>query len=65
MKRLIGLAGDDVLGNDLHIHKVPEGKCWIEGDNRSNSRDSNEYGPVRIKSQLAHHDFLFSLSIKL
>jgi len=49
VKRLIGLAGDDVLGNDLHIHKVPEGKCWIEGDNRSNSRDSNEYGPVRIK----------------
>lgn len=48
IKRVIGLEGDTVTS---HAHspirvKVPEGHCWVEGDNWSNSVDSNKYGPI-------------------
>eukprot|EP00924_Labyrinthula_sp_SR-Ha-C_P002581 maker-scaffold_13-snap-gene-0.43-mRNA-1 protein AED:0.49 eAED:0.50 QI:0/0/0/0.75/0.66/0.5/4/0/141 len=27
---------------------VPAGRCWVEGDNGDNSKDSNSFGPVPI-----------------
>ena len=30
----------------LHHVKIPEGHCWVEGDNIRNSQDSNFFGPV-------------------
>ena len=50
IKRLIGLPGDWVsLPEKEEVRKIPEGHCWVEGDNCSVSRDSRAYGPVRNK----------------
>jgi hypothetical protein len=27
---------------------IPEGHCWVEGDNSMDSEDSNTFGPVRV-----------------
>lgn len=46
-----------ILKNDLGvmvkriIRKVGDGQYWVEGDNKAESTDSREYGPVR-KSQI-------------
>lgn len=33
-------------GYRLKIVHVPQGHCWVEGDNTRSSQDSNFYGPV-------------------
>ncbi|KAM3373590.1 hypothetical protein ACQJBY_020188 [Aegilops geniculata] len=51
IKRLIGLPGDWVSVPDKEeIRKIPEGHCWVEGDNGTASWDSRSYGPVRNTS---------------
>lgn len=53
VKRVIGLPGDYVLmgtpgitaGN---IIQVPEGHCWLVGDNLPASRDSRLLGPIPL-----------------
>ncbi|KAM3416470.1 hypothetical protein BST61_g8065 [Cercospora zeina] len=50
IKRVVGLPGDFVLMNtpgksDVMI-QVPEGHCWVAGDNVAYSSDSRHYGPV-------------------
>jgi inner membrane protease subunit 1 len=51
-KRIIGLAGDEILLSpdepDSRCVRVPKGHVWVEGDNRTASRDSRQYGPVPI-----------------
>jgi inner membrane protease subunit 2 len=48
VKRLIGMPGDWIsVPETAEIRKVPEGHCWLEGDNGSVSWDSRIYGPVR------------------
>lgn len=50
VKRLIAVGGDWVrpLGSRHDILRVPQGCCWVEGDNPRVSGDSNQFGPVRI-----------------
>lgn len=50
IKRVIGLEGDiiNTLNYKLPHVKVPEGHCWVEGDNASNSMDSNLFGPIAL-----------------
>lgn len=50
VKRVIGLEGDTVktIGYKNKYVKVPVGHCWLEGDNSSNSDDSNRTGPIPI-----------------
>ncbi|KAM3278457.1 hypothetical protein ACQJBY_045992 [Aegilops geniculata] len=49
IKRLIGLPGDWVsLPEKEEVRKIPEGHCWVEGDNGGVSRDSRAYGPVPL-----------------
>ena len=50
VKRVIALPGDRVrtsYGKGPYV-SVPEGRCWIEGDNSRNSNDSNNFGAVRV-----------------
>ncbi|KAB5563247.1 peptidase S24/S26A/S26B/S26C [Coniochaeta sp. 2T2.1] len=53
MKRVLGMPGDYVLvgspesGGDDMI-QVPQGHCWLVGDNLPTSRDSRTFGPVPL-----------------
>ncbi|ESO99427.1 hypothetical protein LOTGIDRAFT_231076 [Lottia gigantea] len=50
IKRLIALEGDLIKTKGYkktHI-RIPKGHCWVEGENRKYSIDSNSYGPVPI-----------------
>lgn len=53
IKRIIGMEGDYVMfntpgsGNDAMI-QVPEGHCWVAGDNLPYSRDSRHFGPMPL-----------------
>lgn len=54
VKRVTGMPGDYVSvgtpgeqGEDLMI-QIPEGHCWISGDNLPASRDSRHFGPLPL-----------------
>ncbi|KAK4992260.1 hypothetical protein LTR50_001240 [Elasticomyces elasticus] len=71
IKRLVGLPGDFVLrdspgAKEGVMIQVPQGHCWIVGDNLPLSRDSRMFGPIPLgliagkviaKSQLFGRDF--------
>jgi len=50
IKRVIGLPGDRI--ETLHYRQpvvtVPQGHCWVEGDNTACSYDSNYFGPIPL-----------------
>ncbi|KAJ0407916.1 hypothetical protein P43SY_009203 [Pythium insidiosum] len=49
VKRLVALEGDIIQGRDGHSIVIPQGKCWVEGDNNALSDDdSNKFGPVPL-----------------
>ncbi|MCJ1462601.1 hypothetical protein MMC07_001203 [Pseudocyphellaria aurata] len=61
IKRIVGMEGDFVLrgkpagvrgeeeeDEEPRMIQVPEGHCWLLGDNLPESRDSREYGPVPL-----------------
>lgn len=61
IKRVIGLAGDfvvrdmpvaveggELVGGRGVMVQVPEGHCWVEGDNLKYSRDSRMFGPLPL-----------------
>ncbi|KAL6146185.1 PREDICTED: mitochondrial inner membrane protease subunit 2 [Fragaria vesca subsp. vesca] len=49
IKRITGLPGD-WIGNrkSYDVVKVPEGHCWVEGDNSSSSMDSRTFGTIPL-----------------
>ncbi len=49
VKRVLALDHDVIRPADgrAGLATVPEGHCWVEGDNGRRSADSNSYGPVR------------------
>lgn len=59
-KRIIAVEGDLVYPLPFspyakeqglrqgHAVRVPAGACWVEGDERFHSKDSNEFGPVPL-----------------
>ncbi|KAH7419412.1 signal peptidase-like protein I [Cadophora sp. MPI-SDFR-AT-0126] len=50
IKRVVGLEGDcvvrDTPGMGDGMVMVPEGHCWVVGDNLPYSRDSRHFGPM-------------------
>ena len=50
IKRIVGLEGDvvETLRYRTRHVSVPEGHCWVEGDNHEKSIDSNDFGPVPL-----------------
>eukprot|EP00262_Sarcandra_glabra_P020160 TRINITY_DN7930_c0_g1_i1.p1 TRINITY_DN7930_c0_g1~~TRINITY_DN7930_c0_g1_i1.p1 ORF type:complete len:170 (+),score=11.20 TRINITY_DN7930_c0_g1_i1:201-710(+) len=49
MKRLIALPGDWIsIPQSFEIQKIPEGHCWVEGDNPACSLDSRYFGPIPL-----------------
>ena len=42
------LAGFYAERNRHQLKHVPQGQCWVEGDNADASRDSNAFGPVPL-----------------
>lgn len=49
VKRITALAGDWIRNpryNDAQ--RVPQGHCWVEGDNSDSSLDSRTYGPIPL-----------------
>jgi signal peptidase I len=53
VKRVIGIPGDEVTPRPSGLLKseamvVPVGHIWVEGDNESNSVDSNSFGVVPV-----------------
>ncbi|WCJ28073.1 Mitochondrial inner membrane protease subunit 1 [Euphorbia peplus] len=57
IKRIIGLPGDWIANQSGDVEQVPEGRCWVEGDNLLTSMDSRHFGPVPlglIKGRVTH-----------
>ncbi|AES93821.2 putative signal peptidase I [Medicago truncatula] len=49
IKRIIALPGEWFVNrHNQDVLKVPEGHCWVEGDNAASSTDSKSYGPVPL-----------------
>lgn len=50
IKRIIGLEGDEIrtIGYKYPLVKVPEGHCWVEGDNTGHTVDSNTFGAISL-----------------
>ncbi|KAJ4835052.1 hypothetical protein Tsubulata_012848 [Turnera subulata] len=48
IKRIIGLPGDWVGTNINDVVKIPDGCCWVEGDNVVSSKDSRTFGPIPL-----------------
>ncbi|GMY25485.1 mitochondrial inner membrane protease subunit 2 [Fagus crenata] len=49
IKRIIALPGDWIGTNTLYdVLKVPEGRCWVEGDNSASSMDSRSFGSIPL-----------------
>ncbi|XP_004511435.1 uncharacterized protein [Cicer arietinum] len=49
IKRIIALPGEWFVNRQSHdVLKIPEGHCWVEGDNVVSSSDSKSYGPIPL-----------------
>ncbi|SCV68512.1 BQ2448_633 [Microbotryum intermedium] len=51
IKRLIGLPGSLVRTLPPYPERtirIPMGHCWVEGDEKNHSKDSNTYGPIPL-----------------
>ncbi len=50
---------EEKTGSDFPKMKVPNGHCFVLGDNRGNSIDSRHFGPVPLRDVLGRVDFIY------
>jgi len=70
VKRIVAMPGDFVLrdtprsdgGGGAWLVQVPEGHCWVAGDNLEWSRDSRHFGPLPLA--LVKGKVLFKISTR-
>nr|XP_043634423.1 mitochondrial inner membrane protease subunit 2-like [Erigeron canadensis] len=49
IKRITAMPGDWInVPLSYDAVKIPEGHCWVEGDNPSDSMDSRSFGPIPL-----------------
>lgn len=48
VKRVIALEGDKVRTGDQGVVSIPQGFCWVEGDEADPSPDSHSLGPLPL-----------------
>lgn len=49
IKRVVAQEGEILQERGREVcHTVPRGHIWIEGENATNSRDSNVFGPISL-----------------
>ncbi|CAA7051054.1 unnamed protein product [Microthlaspi erraticum] len=47
MKRIVGMPGE-WISSSQDVIRIPEGHCWVEGDNKASSLDSRTFGPIPL-----------------
>jgi signal peptidase I len=66
VKRLIALPGEWMqLPGSRDVVKIPEGHCWVEGDNSARSWDSRAFGPVSYFSRSVSLVWVYNVQVKL
>jgi signal peptidase I len=50
---------DSPKGGDFSRVKVPNGHCFVLGDNRADSVDSRQIGPIPLADVLGRVDFIY------
>ncbi|GER37957.1 signal peptidase I family protein [Striga asiatica] len=48
VKRIAALPGDWIYLSSQDTVRVPEGHCWVVGDNAASSLDSRSHGPIPL-----------------
>ncbi|XP_071691683.1 uncharacterized protein [Rutidosis leptorrhynchoides] len=48
VKRIVAMEGEYISNMNGSAIKVPDGHCWVEGDNSAFSVDSRSYGPIPL-----------------
>ena len=43
-----GRGREELLEREEMMIQIPEGHCWLAGDNMPDSRDSRDYGPLPL-----------------
>lgn len=52
IKRIIGLPGEPYVDEKGTKYEIPDGKYFVMGDNRRNSLDSRNFGPVSVETKV-------------